>query len=67
MLECMDASGKTAFSIPSRSLYGDQEEMEGSLELGVYGQKVIAHRDVPVAPPSWIAPTVSQTSPWRVP
>ncbi len=29
--------------------------MEGSIELGVYGQKGIAHRDVPAAPPSWFS------------
>ncbi len=56
-----------AFSIPSQPPFGDQEEMEGSLELGSYGQKGCAHRDVPALPPSRSAPTASQASPWRIP
>ncbi len=66
MLEFMDARGKRLFSIPSRPPYGDQEGMEGSLELGFYGQKGIAHRDVPASQLFWFAPTASQASPWRV-
>ncbi len=50
-----------AFSIPSQPPYGDQEEMEGSLELGFYGQEEITRRGILAAPPFWFAPTASRS------